>query len=130
MRSPNGEYPEYHTSADNLEFLRPDALAGSLETTMKVLSVLEANASYVNQNPMCEPQLGRRGLYRSFGKLKDGGAAQRAVQWVLNYSDGHYSLLDIAERANLPFDQVRRAADVLIEHRLLLDVSVDDGATK
>jgi aminopeptidase-like protein len=130
MRSPNGEYPEYHTSGDNLDFIQADSLADSLDTTMKILSVLEANFRYVNQNPMCEPQLGRRGLYRSFGKLKDGGNAQRAVQWVLNYSDGRHSLLDIAERANLPFDHMRRAADVLIEHQLLREAKVDAGGTE
>jgi len=130
MRSPNGEYPEYHTSGDNLDFIRADSLADSLDTTMKILSVLEANISYVNQNPMCEPQLGRRGLYRSFGKLEDGGIAQRAVQWVLNYSDGCHSLLDIAERASLPFDHMRRAANVLIEHQLLREAKVDAGVSK
>ncbi len=67
MRTPHGQYPEYHTSADNLDFVSPEPLAGSLETCLGVLEVLEGNARYLSQNPKGEPQLGRRGLYRSMG---------------------------------------------------------------
>jgi aminopeptidase-like protein len=73
----------------------------------------------VNLNPKCEPQLGRRGLYAAVGGLKDAPAQQMAMLWVLNLSDGRHSLLEIAERAGLPFAKIRAAADLLLAHGLL-----------
>ena len=98
-RSVHGEYPEYHTSGDNLEFIRPAQLAGALETVLDVVNVLEGNGRFVNQNPKCEPQLGRRGLYRAVGGAFDSKSTEMAMLWVLNYSDGEHDLLDIASRA-------------------------------
>jgi hypothetical protein len=63
-------FPEYHTSTDNLDFIQPAQLAGSLRVCAAILDVLENNRRYRSQNPYCEPQLGRRNLYRSTG----GGA--------------------------------------------------------
>jgi aminopeptidase-like protein len=56
MRTPFGQYPDYHTSADNLEFIHPDALSYSFQKCAKVLEILEANEVFVNQNPKCEPE--------------------------------------------------------------------------
>src|SRR2546423_951376 len=67
MRTPNGRYPEYHSSADNLNFISAAGLADSAATLLSIIEVLEANDCYVNLNPKCEPQLGRRGLYRAMG---------------------------------------------------------------
>ena len=67
MRSVWGSFPEYHTSADNLDFIKPLSLAGSLLACAAIFDVLENNCYYRNENPYCEPQLGRRGLYRSTG---------------------------------------------------------------
>ena len=67
MRTPHGSFPEYHTSADNLDFVRPENLATSLDAYRQVIEVLEGNGSYLNLNPKCEPQLGRRGLYGAVG---------------------------------------------------------------
>jgi aminopeptidase-like protein len=119
-RSPNGEYPEYHTSADDLSFIDSDALGASLRAVLEILEVLEGDQTYRNTAPKGEPQLGRRGLYRRMGgpHVED---AQLAMLWVLNQSDGDRSLLDIAERAGLPFRAVRGAADVLVEHGLLIE---------
>jgi aminopeptidase-like protein len=119
MRTPHGRYPEYHTSADNLEFLNLGSLVDSFHTCLSVLSVLEHNAVYVNLNPKCEPQLGKRGLYRSVGGQAEGAIDELTLLWVLNLSDGQHSLLDIAERAGCPFAAVRRAANVLQTHGLL-----------
>jgi aminopeptidase-like protein len=124
MRTPHGRYPEYHTSADNLDLVQPEALADSLDLLLEILEVLEDNRTYVNQNPRCEPQLGKRGLYRSLGGLADAGAVEMSLLWVLNMSDGHHSLLDIAERAAQGFDGVRRAAELLVEHGLLKEAAV------
>ncbi len=118
-RTPNGGYPEYHTSADNLDFVQPQALADSLHHYISVLQVLEGNATYVNQSPKGEPQLGKRGLYRSMGGQTGDHRHELALLWVLNLSDGQHSLLDIAERSGLPFDMIRAAADALLPHDLL-----------
>lgn len=119
-RAPHGEFPEYHTSADDLELVRPDALAESLAAVEAIVEVLEGNRVYVNQSPMGEPQLGRRGLYGSIGG-ENRREHELALLWVLNLSDGDHSLLDIADRAGLSFTVVRRAADALLEHRLLAE---------
>jgi aminopeptidase-like protein len=118
-RSPHGTFPQYHTSADNLDFVRPEALADSLAAYLAVIRILEGNAYYQNLNPCCEPQLGKRGLYRSIGGLPDAGQRELALLWVLNLSDSTHSLLDIAERADLPFDLVQQAAETLVAHNLL-----------
>jgi aminopeptidase-like protein len=121
MRSPNGTFPEYHTSADNLGFLRPAALAGSLAAVTQIVDVIEGDGVYRNLSPKGEPQLGKRGLYRPIGGKKEagGGADQMALLWVLNLADGRHSLLDTAERAGMPFAAIRTAADALIEKELL-----------
>ena len=119
MRTPHGEYPEYHTSADNLEFVNPESLSKSLALYLDVLSILEENVNYINQNPLCEPQLGRRGLYQHIGGHADSKAFQLALLWTLNLSDGQNSLLDIAERSGLEFNLISEAADILVEKDLL-----------
>jgi aminopeptidase-like protein len=119
MRTPHGEFPEYHTSADDLDLVRPENLAESLAVLAQVVEVLEGNASYVNRFPKGEPQLGRRGLYGGLGGGAEGRERQLAMLWVLNLSDGDLSLLDIADRAGLPFPATRQAADLLLEHDLL-----------
>jgi len=118
-RTPHGQYPQYHTSADDLSFVQAPFLANSLLKCLSILNVLENNAVCVNQNPWCEPQLGRRGIFRSFSERARNPDFEMALLWVLNYSDGHYSLLDIAERSGLAFEAIRLAADVLIEQQLL-----------
>jgi aminopeptidase-like protein len=112
-RTPWGRYPEYHTSADNLALVQPRYLADSLKTYLSVLDMLENNNCYLNQNPKCEPQLGRRGLYRTMGGNVETKEAELAMLWVLNLSDGRHSLLDIAERSKLAFPAVHAAAGAL-----------------
>ena len=123
MRTPHGRFPEYHTSADNLELVRPAALADSLRKVLAAVSVLEGNATYINLEPHCEPQLGRRGLRGSVGGRVDAGIGDLALLWVLNLSDGAHSLLDVAERSGLEFAAVRAAADLLLEHDLLREAA-------
>jgi aminopeptidase-like protein len=122
-RSPHHSYPEYHTSADDLSLVRPDRLADSLATYLKVLDVLENNRIFVNMNPKCEPQLGKRGLYRSEGGTMDNQSRELAFLWVLNQSDGSHSLLDIAERSGMPFSAIRQAADALANQNLLAETA-------
>jgi aminopeptidase-like protein len=118
MRTPPGQYPEYHTSADNLDFIRPEYLADSLAKCSAMLDIVEHNRAYRNRSPKGEPQLGRRGLYRSMGGT-DNQQHERAMLWVLNFSDGHHTLLDIAERSGLPFAAVHAAAETLCQAELL-----------
>lgn len=118
MRSVWGTFPEYHTSADNLDFIHPLQLAESLRICVAVLDVLENNRRYLNMNPFCEPQLGRRNLYGSTGG-NSIGAEINARLWILNLSDGEHSLLDIAERSGIPFPAVNDAAELLFENGLL-----------
>ena len=122
-RTPNGEFPEYHTSADNAEFLTPAALGEAWMVCLKIFEALECNATYINLSPRGEPQLGRRGLYRSTGGYQDVPERQLALLWVLNQSDGVTSLLDIAERSGLPFGVLIRAASDLERVGLLATAS-------
>jgi aminopeptidase-like protein len=118
-RTPYGRYPEYHTSADDPSFVKPEALEGSLRTYLAVMDVLEGNRRYLNLNPKCEPQLGRRGLYRTIGGDESGRERELALLWVLNLSDGRNDLMDIAERAEMSFAAIREAADALLAAGLL-----------
>jgi aminopeptidase-like protein len=119
QRSQFGQIPEYHTSADNLDFITPGHLAISYRLIAETVETIENDVAYRNMMPKCEPQLGRRGLYGAIGGDKDAAAGNMAMLWVLNLSDGAHSLLDIAECANLPFGLIRRSAQVLQQHGLL-----------
>jgi aminopeptidase-like protein len=126
-RSREGEYEEYHSSADDLELVRPDSLEGGLQALLEIVGVLETDRRYVNLAPKGEPQLGRRGLYPQVG----GPAAeeeQLAMLWVLNQSDGRSSLLDIAERSGIPFALIGAAAARLRDAGLLADADADADA--
>jgi len=112
-RTPWGRFPEYHTSADDLDFIRPEALAGSLAAYRAVAEVLEGNRRFRNLSPKGEPQLGRRGLYRALGGDDRGRERELAMLWVLNQSDGGPDLLAIARRSGLPFERLREAAAAL-----------------
>jgi len=112
-RSVYGEYPEYHTSADDMDFVTRSSLADSFDKIMNLLSILENNGQYLNLNPKCEPQLGKRGLYQN------PGTNELALLWVLNLSDGHHSLLDICALSGMDFTAVNAAKDTLFEHHLL-----------
>jgi aminopeptidase-like protein len=119
MRTPNGKYPEYHTSADDLSLVSCSSLGQSLVQLLRVFQVLDENEFYRNLNPKCEPQLGRRGLYRQMGGMTGSAKIELAMLWVLSFSDGDHDLLGIAERSGLPFDEVCRAAAMLCNANLL-----------
>ncbi|MGA7128485.1 MAG: winged helix-turn-helix domain-containing protein, partial [Chthoniobacterales bacterium] len=91
----------------------------SLKLLLEIIQVLEENVSFLNLNPKCEPQLGRRGLYRQTGGAKDATLDEIALLWVLNLSDGQHNLLDIALRSGIRFHRVTAAADALREAGLL-----------
>jgi aminopeptidase-like protein len=121
MRTPHAEYSGNHTSADGLDRIRPDSLAASIRACLQVADVLETNRACVNLSPHGEPQLGRRGLYRSAGGAVATPDDERALLWVLNESDGSRTLLDIAKRSGLPYPTIQRAAERLRDAGLVAD---------
>ena len=127
MRTPYVCYEQYHTSADDLSFIDPESFADSLEKYLGAIYIIEHNATYVNSGPKCEPQLGKRGLINAIGGQKDGKVDEMPIFWVLNFSDGTYSLLDIAVRSGVNFKYIKAAADALLSKNLL--VKVDEHQT-
>jgi aminopeptidase-like protein len=120
QRSMFGTISQYHTSADNLSFISAEHLAVSYRLIAATLHVIEHDAVYYNTMPKCEPQLGQRGLYHStIGGSTEAAAGNMSMLWVLNLSDGSQSLLQIADRAGIPFAAIHRAASSLREHGLL-----------
>jgi aminopeptidase-like protein len=118
MRGRHGQFPEYHTSGDNLEFVSPERLKESFDILHEILEIIDANRTYRNLAPYGEPQLGSRGLYRAIGGTNIPNL-QLAMLWVLNLSDGQHSMFDIAERSGISFSSVRSAAELLQQHGLL-----------
>ena len=118
QRSKYATIPQYHTSADNLSFIKPEHLLESYSVIVKAIGVIENDEVCRNTAPKCEPQLGKRGLYKRVGG-ENIAAENMAMLWVLNFSDGNHSLLDIAERSKLPFETVLRATRLLQAHNLL-----------
>ena len=88
---------------------------------MSVIDVLENDRFMLNTNPKCEPALGRRGLYSTVGGDKEGPVHEMAMLWLLNFSDGEHSLLDIAERSGQPFSVIKEAASRLEQAGLLIE---------
>jgi aminopeptidase-like protein len=121
-RTPHGAYPQYHTSGDNLDFVRRESLAESLDALLAIVEVIEHDRRCRNLKPKGEPRLGKYGLYRSTGGQAEQQHDELALLWVLNQSDGETSLLDIAGRAGMPFHTIRGAAEALADHGLLGDV--------
>ena len=120
MRGVHGTFPEYHTSADNLAFVKPEALAQSYALVEELLDVLDSNDTYRRLDGRGEPQLGRRGLYRAIaGQREAGGATQMDLLWLLNLADGNHSVLDMAIRADVPFARLHRAAQIALEAKLV-----------
>jgi aminopeptidase-like protein len=119
QRSMFGAFSQYHNSADNLEFISADHLADSYRLIATVLEVIENDAIYLNTMPECEPQLGRRGFYDSSGSAV-AKSNNLALLWMLNMSDGEHSVLDIAQRANIPFAILNDAAQILEKGGLLV----------
>ena len=118
-RTPNGCYEEYHTSADNLDFISAESLFNSLQLCLDAINILETNESYLNLNPKCEPQLGKRGLFNRVSGSKHIGVNDLATLWVLNLSDGLHTLLDITERSGLSYKDIYQATSALYEVELL-----------
>jgi aminopeptidase-like protein len=117
-RVPNGEYPEYHTSADNMELIDAGSLQEALTVCIEISQEIESADIFSNLSPCGEPQLGKRGLYRQTGG-DDIAFDELSMLWVLNQSDGSHSLVDISEKSGLSLEALHRAAEALVEAGLL-----------
>ncbi len=118
-RSVYGTYPEYHTSADNLDFISAKSLAESLALVMRIVVLLEDNDRFTNLYPMCEPQLGKRGLYDQAAGSFMTTEQRMAMLWLLSLSDGQHDLLTISRRSGIAFEEVSAAARRLQEKGLI-----------
>lgn len=121
-RTPHGLFREYHSSADDLDLMSTESLSSSFKTALEIIDIVESNVAYRNKSPYGEPQLGRRDLYQA---VPDGTNPESALLWVLSLSDGTSDLLAIAQRADLPFDSIRAASDMLAQQDLLERADVD-----
>lgn len=116
-RSKYQEYPEYHTSADDMSLISPEGLAGAYEVMVKVVNALEHNDYYV-MTCKCEPQLGKRGLYPTISR-KGSNYSVRTMQHFIAYADGRNDLIGISNILNTPIDELIPIKDKLMEHQLL-----------
>jgi len=121
-RSIHGEFPEYHTSADNLNFVKPDKLFESINSIMSIINIIEANKKYLNTKPKGEPQLGKLGLFKKVGGQSDAKEYQMALLWMLNMSDGNNSIVDISIQSGLKFNVLENAATALNKVKLLQEI--------
>lgn len=120
MRGVHGTFAEYHTSADDVNFVTSRCLDQSYGVLEELLDVLEGNLVYRRIDGRGEPQLGRRGLYRAIAGQRDaGGPTQMDLLWLLNLADGQHSLLDIALRAEVPFARIQAAVELALEAELI-----------
>jgi aminopeptidase-like protein len=119
-RTPSGEFPEYHTSADNTDLVTAETLQESFDMYRKILHMIDVNRRYLNVNPKCEPHLGKRGLYPNVGGDRTGQDIQMAMLWMLNYSDGSHTTLDICEKSGLEYSVIDIAIKKLLESKLLI----------
>ena len=120
MRTKYGEYPEYHTSLDDLRLVTPDGLKGGYDALRKALEVIEKDR-VLRTTVLGEPQLGRRGLYPTISK-KGSASHVRKMMNMIAYCDGQHSLLEVADRIGEPFWELIPIAEKLIEHGILEDV--------
>ena len=123
MRSPYSFFKEYHTSADDTNFVQGKYLANTFSKYLSTIYILEHNKKYLSLNPDCEPQLGKRGLYTAISGQQYVFDIQNAMIAALILSDGSRSLLDISERSDVKFDLIKQAVDLLVQHNLLKEVT-------
>ena len=119
MRTPPGEFDEYHTSADNLDFIQPKYLNDSLTTLLRIVDQIEENLIPVSLRPYGEPRLGEYGLYKAFGEVGHTADLQTAVMWLLNQADGRTDLETISTRSGMLTPILENAFNLLYNHGLV-----------
>ena len=122
MRSKYGDYPEYHTSLDNLDLISSAGLEGAYNVIKKSIIIIEEN-NFFKSNVLCEPQLGKHGLYSNFGpEGAVNGSIERNTLNLLSYSDGKSSLLEISEILDVSFFDLLPLVNLLVEKKVLTSV--------
>lgn len=116
-RSKYGTYPEYHTSADNMDYVSPEGFQGSYDVMTQVISALEYNFHY-QINVLCEPQLGKRGLYPTISKKGSYDAVYGLTNFIA-YADGKNDLISISDRIGYPVHMLIEIIHQLNENGLL-----------
>ena len=116
-RSKYQQFPEYHSSADNMDLISPEGLQGAYEVMVKVINALENNYHY-QMLCKCEPQLGKRGLYPTISK-KGSNYSVRTMQHLIAYADGRNDLIGISNILNTSVEELISLKDKLMEHQLL-----------
>lgn len=119
MRTMYGVYPEYHTSLDNKDFISFSAMSHTIDLYLKIVKAIELDGYYINQLPFCEPQLGKRGLYPQLGDKLEKSDKLKKIMYLLNYSDGEISLLEIAHKLDVSILDLEIELDSLKEEALL-----------
>jgi aminopeptidase-like protein len=122
MRTKYGEYPEYHTSLDNFDVVTADGLAGGYHIVQRCLALLEQNHKY-RVKVLCEPQLGKRGLYPTLSDMSQDYSDIKTMMNFLAYCDGSLSLLDIAEKLGVYAYRLLPIVNKFLQHDL---ISTDD----
>ena len=118
LRTKYGQYSEYHTSLDNLDnVVTPKGLDGGYWALRKALELIEKNRIY-KVRILCEPQLGKKGLYPNLSTKKTGEKVKKILN-LLSFCDGKHTLLDIAEKTNLPAWDFYELVETLISHDLI-----------
>ena len=115
-RSKYGEYPEYHTSADDLTLISPEGLNGAFEVYQKCILALEEDY-YYKVSCLCEPQLGKRGLYPTISQ-KGSYDEVEAMMALIAYADGTNDLIDISNIIKTPVDVLIPIAKKMVREKL------------
>jgi aminopeptidase-like protein len=119
MRTMYGVYTEYHTSADNRDFISFDSMEKSVLKYIEIVDAIEKNEKYTNIFPYCEPQLGKRGLYPTLGSQKESQNFVSRMMWVLNLADGENDLIDISQKSKISIKDLIPVIDELIRNGII-----------
>lgn len=124
------DYPEYHTSLDNKEFMKIERVQDSANQIFELINELENESFYLNLKPDCEPQLGKRNLYPNINSkltreeksndiLIDGREFNKFSMILLNYSDGTFSLEELAAKYHIDYSVAFKVAEILEKNKLI-----------
>ena len=129
-RTMYSQYPEYHTSLDNKDFISFESMCQTVDIYYQIMMTLELNRSFQNLMPFGEPQLGKRGLISTLGGRGRSGAEETAaIRWLLNYSDGEHDLLQISERSGVPMVLLSDVAQRCVDAGLLAPIELISQAS-
>jgi aminopeptidase-like protein len=122
MRTKYGEYRQYHTSLDDLEFVTPQGLQGGFELVRDCIAELESSV-YLQTPIKGEPQLGKRGLYHTMHARTVADEVLLRTH-ILAYADGMHSVVDIAELTGRPVSEIEMLTAELLDHGLVHNVNL------